>query len=212
MMNEVNLIDANGEPLLVYGQPVTEGFVRDFFTNQIKKLLLSKLDDIKNAFLKGDFESMKVVTDWIIEQAKSKLGITLTESQIASVLEFALAMVTAKSDLPKALKEGGELLVGVSSFLSAKPLYAVIVKQVGELLIAVAKELGNKSLLLGASSSPDDHLASALEDFEATFATVGAAKPDVEFGIIEIITIGRVLWELAAWWKRRREQKSNPQT
>ena len=191
-------------------KPVVEGFVRDFITNQVKKLILSRFNEIKDAFLKGNKDGLKPVIDFIKEQAKGLLGFEITDEQIAAVVEFALSLVSVKSDFPNAMKEFGELLISGSAFLSSKPLYATIAKQVGELLVAVAAELGKKSLLVG-ESKPDDRCGAAIEDFEAAFLVVGA-KPDTEFGIIEVITIGRLVWELVAWWKRRRdEKKSQPQ-
>lgn len=203
-IEEVDLLNGDGGG---GGQPLAEGFIKDFIGNQVKKYFLAKFNDIKAAFLSGDIGAMKEVIAWVVAQAKDQFGITVAESDIVAVLELVLALISSASNLPNAIKEAGEFLIQSSAFLAHRPLYATIARQVGELLIAVAKELGTKPLLVG-DATPDDRCWAAIEDFEATFITVGATTgPNADFGILEIITIGRLLFEAVQWWRRRRQEK-----
>lgn len=208
-ITEVVLDGGGGSPKPDDSLPAPEGFVKDFITNQVLKFVTAKFNDIKKAFLSGDTDAIKDVVNWLIAKLKEQTGIVVSEANVMAAVEFALSLFTVKDDLPKALKEGGELLIAASSFLSAKPLYATIVRQVGELLVAVAAELGKKPVLVGDSGNPDDRFGSAIEDFEDIVLTpraVDGVAP--EFGIIEVITIGRLLFEAIQWWRRRRQEKA----
>lgn len=207
-ITEVALDGGGGSPKPDDSLPVPEGFVKDFITNQVLKFVKAKFNDIKKAFLSGDTAAIKDVVNWLIAKLKEHTGIVVSEESVMAVVEFVLSLFTVKDDLPKALKEGGELLIAASAFLKAKPLYATIVRQVGELLVAVSVELGNKPVLVGDSGYPDDRFGSAIEDFEDIILATTRATAEPEFGIIEVITIGRLLFEAIQWWRRRRQEKA----
>jgi hypothetical protein len=167
--------------------PLAGGFLRDLVVNQVAKFVTAKINEIKAAFLAGDLKAMESAVRWIKEQVEKATGYALRSEDLMGVVELVLAVT------------GGKV--------------APILRELGDACHLAAKHFETESPLVGAGASGSDVvLVAAFDEYDRVWRVVGTAGPvpDANIGLIELVTLGRLLWEIGAWIRRKRQDRLGP--